>query len=76
LSSSLGFTKKRIVVKNWVSILGEYLGIRRKDMLSYRLSHFITIPFKDSGLWYLLQILKALVRGYIGLKDPKIKKSH
>lgn len=76
LSSSLGFTKKRIVVKNWVSILGEYLGIRRKDMLSYRLSHFITIPFKESGLWYLLQILKALARGYIGLKGPKIKKSH
>jgi len=75
LSSSLGLTKKRILVKNWVSILGEYLGIRRRDMLHYRLSHFITIPFKDSLLWYLLQILKAFVRGYIGLKEPRKKKS-
>ncbi|MFX0047962.1 MAG: heterodisulfide reductase-related iron-sulfur binding cluster [Candidatus Hermodarchaeota archaeon] len=69
-SSSLGLTKKRILVKNWVSILGEYLGIRKRDMLNYRFSHFITIPFKDSGLWYLLQIFKAFVRGYIGLKEP------
>jgi hypothetical protein len=44
-------------------------------MLNYRLSHFITIPFKDSLLWYLLQILKAFVRGYIGLKEPKTIKS-
>jgi Fe-S oxidoreductase len=72
LSSSLGLTKKRIIVKNWVSILGEYLGISEKDMLYYRLSHFITIPFKDSLLWYLLQMLKAFVRGYIGLKEPRI----
>ena len=71
LSSSLGLTKKRILVKNWVTILGEYLGIRKKDMLSYRLSHFITIPFKESGLWYLLQGLKAFVRGYMGLKEPR-----
>ncbi|MBY8988609.1 MAG: (Fe-S)-binding protein [Candidatus Lokiarchaeota archaeon] len=71
LSSSLGLTKKRILVKNWVPILGEYLGIRKRDMLNYRLSHFITIPFKDSLLWYLLQILKAFVRGYIGLKEPR-----
>ena len=70
-SSSLGLTKKRILVKNWVSILGDYLGIRKKDMLTYRLSHFITIPFKESGLWYLLQILRAFVRGYMGLKEPK-----
>ncbi|KKL22500.1 hypothetical protein LCGC14_2434830 [marine sediment metagenome] len=74
LFSSLGLTKKRILVKNWVSILGEYLGIRKKDMLTYRLSHFITIPFKDSGLWYLLQVLKAFIRGYVGLKFPKAKK--
>ncbi|MHA2181758.1 MAG: heterodisulfide reductase-related iron-sulfur binding cluster [Promethearchaeota archaeon] len=70
-TSALGLTKKRIFVKNWVSILGEYLGIRKKDMLNYRLSHFITIPFKESGLWYLLQFLKAFVRGYMGLKEPK-----
>jgi Fe-S oxidoreductase len=70
-TSALGLTKKRILVKNWVSILGDYLGIRKKEMLNYRLSHFITIPFKESGLWYLLQILKAFVRGYIGLKFPK-----
>jgi Fe-S oxidoreductase len=74
-SSALGLTKKRILVKNWVSILGEYLGIRKKDMLNYRLSHFITIPFKESGLWYLLQFLKAFIRGYIGLKFPKAKKA-
>jgi Fe-S oxidoreductase len=72
--SSLGLKKKRILVKNWVSILGEYLGIRKRDMLNYRLSHFITIPFKDSGLWYLLQVLKAFIRGYVGLKFPKPKK--
>ncbi|MHA1985398.1 MAG: heterodisulfide reductase-related iron-sulfur binding cluster [Promethearchaeota archaeon] len=74
LSSSLGLRKKRILVKNWVSILGEYLGIRERDMLNYRLSHFITIPFKESGLWYLLQFLKAFVRGYMGLKEPKSTK--
>lgn len=74
-SSALGLTKKRIPVKNWVSILGEYLGIRRKDMLTYRLSHFIAIPFKESGLWALLQILKAFIRGYVGLKGPKVKRS-
>ena len=73
-ASALGFTKKRIPVKNWVSILGGYLGIRKKDMLNYRLSHFITIPFKESGLWYLLQILKAFIRGYVGLKGPKTKR--
>ena len=70
-TSALGLTKKRIQVKNWVSILGDYLGIRRRDMLNYRLSHFITIPFKESGFWYLIQVLKAFVRGYIGLKEPK-----
>jgi Fe-S oxidoreductase len=73
-ASALGLTSKRIHVKNWVSILGEYLGIRKKDMLTYRLTHFITIPFKESGLWYLIQILKAFIRGYIGLKKPKDKK--
>jgi len=31
----------------------------------------ITIPFKKSGLLYLIQFLKAFVRGYIGLKKPK-----
>ncbi|MFX1554979.1 MAG: heterodisulfide reductase-related iron-sulfur binding cluster [Promethearchaeota archaeon] len=72
--SALGLTKKRIPVKNWVSILGEYLGIRKKDMLTYRLTHFITIPFRESGLWYLIQILKAFVRGYMGLKEPNLKK--
>ncbi len=75
ISSSVGLTKKRILVKNWVSILGEYLGIRNKDMLHYRFSHVITIPFKDSGIWYLLQMLKAFVRGYIGLKEPRIIRS-
>ncbi|MHA2037740.1 MAG: heterodisulfide reductase-related iron-sulfur binding cluster [Promethearchaeota archaeon] len=73
-TSALGLTKKRILVKNWVSILGDHLDIRRKDMLNYRLSHFITIPFKESGLWYLLQILKAFIKGYIGLKLPKDNK--
>ena len=74
-TSALGLTKKRILVKNWVSIVGEYLGIRKKDMLNYRLSHFISIHFKESGLWYLLQILKAFIRGYVWLKEPKVKKS-
>lgn len=72
-TSALGLTKRRILVRNWVSILGEYLGISMKDMLTYRLTHFITVPFKESGLWYILQGLKAFVRGYIGLKEPKIK---
>ncbi|MFX1419430.1 MAG: (Fe-S)-binding protein [Promethearchaeota archaeon] len=69
--SALGLRNKRILVKNWVSILGEYFGIRKKDMLTYRLTHFITLPFKESGLWYLIQVLKAFIRGYIGLKEPK-----
>ncbi|UCC20345.1 MAG: (Fe-S)-binding protein [Promethearchaeota archaeon] len=69
--SALGLTNKRILVKNWVTILGEYLGIEKKDMLTYRLTHFMTIPFKESGLWYLIQVLKAFIRGYIGLKEPK-----
>lgn len=73
--SSHGVKKKRITIKNWVSILGEYLGIRRREMLDYRLSHPITIPFKESLTWYLLQILKAFVRGYIGLKEPRMLKS-
>ncbi|MFW9973187.1 MAG: heterodisulfide reductase-related iron-sulfur binding cluster, partial [Candidatus Odinarchaeota archaeon] len=50
-ASALGLRNKRILVKNWVSILGEYLGIINKDMLTYRLTHFITLPFKESGLW-------------------------
>jgi Fe-S oxidoreductase len=74
-TSALGLTKKRILVRNWVSILGGYLGIRKKEMFNYRLSHFITVPFKESGLWYLLQVLKAFIRGYIGLKIPKAKKN-
>jgi len=73
-TSALGLKKKRILVRNWVSILGEYLGIRMKDMLTYRLSHFIAIPFKESGLWYIIQGLKAFIRGYIGLKKPKKQK--
>jgi Fe-S oxidoreductase len=67
-TSALGLTNKRILVRNWVSILGDYLGIRMKDMLTYRLTHFLAIPFKESGLWYILQGLKAFIRGYIGLK--------
>jgi Fe-S oxidoreductase len=70
-TSALGLTRKRIPVRNWVSILGDYFGIRMKDMLTYRLTHFFTIPFKESGLWYILQGIKAFVRGYIGLKPPK-----
>ncbi|MHA2393119.1 MAG: (Fe-S)-binding protein [Promethearchaeota archaeon] len=70
-TSALGLTKRRILVRNWVSILGEYLGIRMKDMLTYRLTHFFALPFKESGLWYILQGLKAFIRGYIGLKEPK-----
>jgi hypothetical protein len=73
-TSALGLTKRRIPVRNWVTIFGEYLGIRMKDMLTYRLTHFITIPFKESGLWYILQGLKSFIRGYIGLKEPKVKK--
>ncbi|MFX1377970.1 MAG: (Fe-S)-binding protein [Promethearchaeota archaeon] len=73
-TSALGLTNKRIPVRNWVSILGEFLGIKKKDMLTYRLTHFIAIPFKESGLWYITQVLKSFIRGYIGLKEPKSKK--
>ena len=60
----------KMPVKNWVSILGEYLGIRRRDLLTYRLSHLISSPFQESGLWFLWQVLKAMVRGYFGKATP------
>ncbi len=69
--SNFNLKKKSIIVKNWVSILGEYLEIKRKDMLSHRFTHFITAPFNESGLWYFWKIFKAYIRGYIGLKVPK-----
>jgi len=60
----------KMPVMNWVSILGEYLGIKRRDMLTYRLSHLIASPFQESGLWFLWQALKAMVRGYFGKVTP------
>lgn len=69
--SLLGKTNPRIPVKNWVSILGKYLGIEREDMLTYRFKHMITLPFRKSGLWYIWEAFKAIVRGYIGRKEPK-----
>ena len=60
----------KIPVKNWVSILGEYLGIRRRDLLTHRLSHLVSSPFQESGLWFLWQALKALVKGYFGKRTP------
>ncbi len=69
--SLLGKSEPRITVKNWVSILGQYLGIERRDMLSYRFKHIICIPIKDSGLWYIWQAFKAMVRGYFGKREPK-----
>jgi hypothetical protein len=56
----------KMPVKNWVAILGEYLGITRRDLLTYRLSHLICSPFRESGLWFLWQVMKALVKGYFG----------
>ncbi|MHA1147969.1 MAG: heterodisulfide reductase-related iron-sulfur binding cluster [Promethearchaeota archaeon] len=67
----IGNKKPRIPVKNWVSILGGYLGIEQRDMLNYRFKHIITVPLKDSGLGYIWQAFKAIVRGYIGKKEPK-----
>jgi hypothetical protein len=67
----LGKKKPRIPVINWVAILGEYLGIEREDMLTYRFKHVITLPFKKSGLWYIWEVFKAFVRGYVGKKEPK-----
>lgn len=69
--TTLGLKSPRVTVKNWVEILGEYLGIRRKDMLNHRFSHIITLPFRDSGIWYIWQGFKAVMRGYVGMKEPK-----
>ncbi|MHA1385304.1 MAG: (Fe-S)-binding protein [Candidatus Helarchaeota archaeon] len=68
----LGKKKPKISVKNWVTILGEYLGIRKRDMLIHRFSHIVSFPFKESGTWYLWQVLKALIYGYFGKREPKI----
>ncbi len=70
----LGKKDRRIPVKNWVTILGEYLGIKRRDMLTHRFSHVISFPFKASGLWYLWQVFKAIVYGYFGKRLPKLKR--
>ena len=67
----LGKKKPPMPIKNWVSILGEYLGIKKRDMLTYRLSHIVHFPFKDSGMWYIWQVIKALVYGYFGKREPK-----
>ncbi|MHA1439281.1 MAG: (Fe-S)-binding protein [Promethearchaeota archaeon] len=69
--SLLGKKKTAIPVKNWVSILGDYLGLRMKDMLDYRFKHVFAIPYKESGMWYIWQAIKALMRGYFGKKEPK-----
>lgn len=65
----LGKKKQKIPIKNWVTILGEYLGIKRRDMLIYRFSHIISFPFKESGIWYLWQVLKAIINGYFGKRE-------
>ncbi len=72
LLSNLNLKRKGIYVKNWASIFAEYLGINLNDMLTYRFTHLLTIPFKDSGAWYLWKAMKALVNGYIGKKNPPI----
>jgi len=69
--SLLGKKSPRIIVKNWVSIIGEHLGIVEKDMLTYRFKHIISVPIRDSGLGYIFQAFKAIVRGYFGKKEPK-----
>ena len=69
--SLIGKKSPQINVKNWVSIVGEYLGIVDRDMLSYRLKHIVDVPIRDSGFWYILQAFKAIVRGYFGRKEPK-----
>lgn len=69
--TTLGMKKTRIPVKNWASILGENLGIFNKDMLTYRFHHLLSVPFKESGIWYILQAIRAIVRGGIGKKEPK-----
>jgi Fe-S oxidoreductase len=62
----------KMPVKNWVSILGEYLGIKRRDLLTYRLSHLVSSPFQESGLWFLWQAVKALVNGYFGRRTQTL----
>lgn len=59
----------KIPVKNWVSILGEYLGIKHRDLLIHRLSHLVSSPFQESGLWFLWQAIKALIKGYFGKRE-------
>jgi hypothetical protein len=68
----LGKKQRRIPIKNWVAILGEYLGIKRRDMLTYRFSHLLTFPFRLSGLWYLWQAFKALIYGFFGKRIYKL----
>lgn len=67
----LGNKQPRVPVKNWVSILGNYLGIKQKDMLTYRFKHIISFSLRDSGLWFIIQAFKAIVRGYFSKKEPK-----
>ncbi len=71
LLSNLDLKRKAIYVKNWASIFAEYLGININDRLTYRFTHLLTIPFKNSGAWYLWKAMKALVNGYIGKKPHK-----
>ncbi len=71
LWTTLGISIPRIPVQNWVSIVAGYLGISQRDMLTYRFAHLIAVPFRNSGLWYLWQVFKAFVRGFLGKREPK-----
>ncbi|MHA1270863.1 MAG: (Fe-S)-binding protein [Candidatus Helarchaeota archaeon] len=69
------FSKKKrsIPIINWTSILIEYLGLPKRRGLEFWLKHFITTPFRDSLLFWMLNALKALIYGYLLNKIPPIR---
>ncbi|MHA1281920.1 MAG: (Fe-S)-binding protein [Promethearchaeota archaeon] len=70
--ATLGLRPKPIQVRNWVQIVGKALGIEKKDMLTHRFTHIFSIPFKESGFWYILQVFKSIIRGFFGKKEPPL----
>jgi Fe-S oxidoreductase len=71
--NTFGRKKRRIPLKNWTIILGKYLGLPKRRGIEYWLKHFITRPFKDSLLHWILKAIKALIFGYLLNKIPPIR---
>ncbi|MHA1251879.1 MAG: (Fe-S)-binding protein [Candidatus Helarchaeota archaeon] len=65
--------KRQIPLINWTSILAKYLGLKTRHGLNYWLKHIITIPFKDSLSFWILNAIKALIYGYLLNRIPPIR---